>query len=450
MNCGLLNSNNNREGLWNYVLDPYGTNPGFSTIVADPTLLQGHHYAGGQVNVAAGGAQWDLGPAVCPSALTASCSQLRLGNVYTAQFSPNHGVSSNPQFNGVAGYGMGDGDGGNGVDSHPGPCFGTTCFDARPIDGGYSVGSSGGSPILGNSAHQFTPVTGQLWRFSGANTVLHRKILPTFAFVGRNPLVDISGPSSLIGTTSVNQFTYCYANVAGECYSGSNVGDVYVNAPHVQYPWCWYPGIANQPDDITSICVGDLGGQTANVLEFSATGNDWTGTTTRRLGPAYSRYNQMNVFWNLIAGPSLSFLGNYGRWLEGVRSDVLLSSLPPMPQPDSISRNAFVPVGLTLAPPSGVPVASAIVEFGYAENGSAQSFYCTSRQETCVASSRTINAATPFFYEQTERFTAVPCASGCTITVPVLSQHVLYYQWKYFGGSGQVVATSQIRAVAVP
>jgi hypothetical protein len=450
MVCGLINFQGARQALWNYVNDPYGANAGFSTIVADATLIGGHHYAGKQVNVVAGGAQYNLGPAVCPSSLTRACLQVRTGTVYTAQFSPNRGFSISPQFDGVAGYGPGDGDDGNSVDSHPGPCFGTACFDAHPLIGGYAAGVAGTGPILGTSAAPYTLVAGQLWKISGANNVLHRKIVPTFAYVGRNPLVDVSGPSSSIGTASASQFTYCYAYVAGECYSGSSAGDVYVNAPHVQYPWCWYPGIAVQPDDVTSICIGDLGSHTANVVEFNASGNDWTGAATRRLGPAFIRYNQMHIFWNLIAGPSLSFFGSYGRWLDGVRSDALLASLPPMPQADSVSRNTFVPIALTLSPPPGLPLASAVVEFGYAENGGAGAYYCTSRQETCIASSAGINPATPFFYEQSEQFAGVPCAAGCTVTVPAVPQRILYYRWKYLSAAGQAIAVSAAHAVATP
>jgi hypothetical protein len=450
MNCGLLNAQGSKLALWNYLGDPYGANANFSTIVTDATLIGGHHYAGTQVNVTAAGAQYNLGVSVCPSALTSACLQVRSGNLYTAQLSPNRGLTTNPQFAGAAGFGTGLGDDGNSVDSHPGPCFGTTCFDARPFDGGYAVGATGSGSLLGTSSSTYTLVTGQLWKISGANNVLHRKILPTFAYVGRNALVDVSGASSSIGTTASSQFTYCYVNNTGECYPGSNVGDVYVNAPYVQFPWCWYPGIAVQPDDVTSICIGDLGGHTANVVQLSATGNDWTGALTRRLGTLFARYNQMHIFWNTIAGPTLSFFGGYARWLDGVRNDALLASLPPMPQGDSISRNTFVPITLNLTPPRGLPLASAVVEFGYAENGSAGAYYCTSRQETCVASSRAVNTSAPFFYEQSEQFSGTPCTTGCSVTVPALPQRVLYYRWKYLSSAGQTIAASAAHAVVTP
>jgi hypothetical protein len=90
------------------------------------------------------------------------------------------------------------------------------------------------------------------------------------------------------------------------------------------------------------------------------------------------------------------------------------------------------------------------VEFGYAENGDPGSFYCTSRQESCVAVSGAISPSTPFFYEQSETYSGAACSAGCTVAIPALSQRVLYYRWKYRDAFGKVIATSDIRATATP
>jgi hypothetical protein len=91
-----------------------------------------------------------------------------------------------------------------------------------------------------------------------------------------------------------------------------------------------------------------------------------------------------------------------------------------------------------------------VVEFGYAENGGPGSFYCTSRRESCVAVSAAIGSPTPFFYEQAETYSGAPCAAGCAVAIPALSQRVLYYRWKYRDAFGRVIATSESRATATP
>jgi hypothetical protein len=135
------------------------------------------------------------------------------------------------------------------------------------------------------------------------------------------------------------------------------------------------------------------------------------------------------------------------RWLDGVRGENILTVLPPFPTSDSISRNTFVPVHMD-APPTRD--SSIVVEFGYAENGSADSFFCTSRQETCVATSSTVNQALPFYYAQSETYRGVRCGTGCTVEVPALSQRILYCRWKHLNAFGAVVAVGDTRATVTP
>jgi len=328
------------------------------------------------------------------------------------------------------------------VDSHPGPCYNGWCMDARPLEGGPTAVAQTNQP--------FTLVTGQLWKISGMQSALNRKFLTTLAYVGRSPLVDVSGPSSIIGTGVQGSYTYCYALLAGECQPGSAIGDVYVNAPYVSYPYCYYPGIANQDDNTNSICIADLGAYTGNIVQWGYTQHDVVGAGFRRLGPNYSRWNQQDTYWNTDVTPSGFLVASRVRWLDGVRYEDLMTVLPPYPPTDAVARNTFLPVSVTINPPAGLPVVSAIVEFGYAENGGPASYYCTSRQETCVAAGAAINQTTPFYFEQSESYSGVPCAIGCTVTVPALSQRVLYYRWKYLSNSGQIVGYSQARVVVTP
>jgi hypothetical protein len=137
------------------------------------------------------------------------------------------------------------------------------------------------------------------------------------------------------------------------------------------------------------------------------------------------------------------------RWLDGIRHEDIVTVLPPYPASDSIARNTFIPIEVRI-PPQGGAGTRAIVEFGYGENGEAGQFYCTSRQEACVAASSGVNQGSPFYFAQSETYAGVPCAAGCTVTIPALSQRVLYYRWKQRNALGQVTAASETRAVVTP
>jgi hypothetical protein len=104
-------------------------------------------------------------------------------------------------------------------------------------------------------------------------------------------------------------------------------------------------------------------------------------------------------------------------------------------------------VAVSIDPAAGLSIQRAFVEFGYAENGDPGNYYCVSRQETCVAASGAINPPTPFYFEQSESFVGVPCVAGCTITIPALSQRILYYRWRYLNNSGQIVGSSAAHVV---
>jgi len=447
MNCGLVGKiwGQGGYGMWNFRADPYGLNQDGSTILVDWNNVGGHGCSVPDgVHVNSAGMPSRIGETACPSGALggtgANCYQIRTGTLATIIGAPGWGVAADPPFAGAIGIGTA-----NTVDSHPGPCLGALwCLDARPMNGGTSDGVAS---MAGSSGTPFTLLAGQLWKLAGGGTVLKRKQLATMAYVGRSPLVDVSGPSSSIPIDATGSYTYCVAVAAGECYSGSAANDVFVNAPIVSYGYCTYAGIAVQADDTNSICIGPLGPFTGNLTQFSVLQQDTYGAYARRLGPTFSRWNQQSVFWNMSMTPNGELGFSQARWLDGVRSDNLVTVLPPYPPVDNISRSTFVPITVDI-PPQGAG-SSMVVEFGYAENGPFDSFFCTSRQEACVAAGAN-NQTTPFYFAQSERYSGVSCASGCTIAIRALSQRVLYYRWGQLDTSGKIAAVSATGVIVTP
>jgi hypothetical protein len=123
---------------------------------------------------------------------------------------------------------------------------------------------------------------------------------------------------------------------------------------------------------------------------------------------------------------------------------------------DSVARNTFIPVRVNLAPPPGARVDNAIVEFGYSEYGSASAYRCSTRGEACAVGPATnpgqIDSVNPFYFETTESgsLAGTPCANGCSIAVPAVSQRVVYCHVVYRDAAKKVVAQSVPFAIATP
>jgi hypothetical protein len=164
---------------------------------------------------------------------------------------------------------------------------------------------------------------------------------------------------------------------------------------------------------------------------------------TRILTSGFSRYYNTNVYWSARALPDASWALFQAPWINGQRTDLMAIKLPPWPGEDSVNRTIFQSLQVQLGSvPAGTN--NIIAEFGYDTN-----FYCTSRQEVCVANGAAVNEATPFYWAS-EAYSGLACGSACTITIPAIAQRVVYYRLKYRDAGNAAIATGPTRAVAIP
>ncbi|MCU1234468.1 MAG: hypothetical protein JWP63_2435 [Candidatus Solibacter sp.] len=295
---------------------------------------------------------------------------------------------------------------------------------------------------------------------SGLYGAINRRIQPTWASCGTQALIDVSSAATgnVLSDTSTDSYKYCVARKGGECRAGSQQGDIYVNCPNVtkrpsgSYGCNWISDNQEKPVDI---CVGNMSAYLNSVVQVGFKQNDFSGALGRSLSKGMARYRLMDDYWH---GKSLSD----GSWLmfrsmytNGAWTDILLGKLPPYPPTDTVARSKYQPIPVKLTPPAGLAVDNAIVQFGYAENGLAGNFYCTSRQEKCLATASTL-PATPFAFPSDgaggveSGVAGLACSNGCTIAVPAISQRMLYYQVKYRDASNKTLASGRMEVIAIP
>jgi len=323
------------------------------------------------------------------------------------------------------------------------PTEGQAAFDVRPL-----VGKFTGPPA---PPDLWTLVSGQLWKTTypvkDPDDVgnLNRKLLPTAASSGSHPLIDVSGPASSLADNAAASYRYCIPRASGECRAGSRVGELYVNAPSVTYPYCYGAGVTGQTSPANDICVDNMPAAGQGLVQFSTLQADPSGQFQRILvKPMSGKLKLTSGFANARPLPDNSWILFQANYLDSARRELYMAKLPPWPAPDGVDRSTFVPLPLQLTPPSGLGVTNAIVEFGYQEfNGT-----CTTRKEACVANAAAVGAV-PFQFAG-ENPPGAPCSSACTIAIPAVSQRILYYTVKYRDASNKVLAVTPAQALATP
>jgi hypothetical protein len=444
-----------QEMYWHYTVDPLGRNVNGDNVV-DLNAPGGHNGGNDSLQFGSGYAGPSGPTSQCPYIFfpgnNAPCFQLRYGTGPAIVSAPILALAAVPPFAGIGGAGGLSND----IDTHPsGRCIGDSPAQNPWCASPYTANDYGPGPensaftaCNGSGCNPSLAATPTIWKYTAAQgAVLNRKIFQTAAYVGRMPLVDVSGPSSDI---TAAQDTYCYAVTANECLAGSVAGDIYINAPFVSAGQCVYPGVAVQPDDRNAICIFD-NQMTGNVWQIGVAGEDMTGSRYRTTGNLFSRWNQHGVFWNVLTPATGTVMFSQARWLDGVGNEDLITVLPPFPAPDTTARNTFVNVPVLVTPPPGAQVDNVVVEFGYAENGDPTKFFCSSRQEACVAVSGSVNASNPYSFEYSESYQGFHCSGrSCVVTIPALPQRVVYYRCKYRAASGAVIALSGTGVVTTP
>jgi Viral BACON domain len=259
------------------------------------------------------------------------------------------------------------------------------------------------------SVFRFTVPVGNI-----ASTLTNYKLRPPVVYAGRWILQDISSPTTGNVITDSTAWKYCFAALANECRTGSQPGEIYASIPNVPavMPNCysnWFT--ENLP------CAAFPATSASQLVQMDASRSYSNFEHGRLMTMGLSGYGKQYSGSAFTAEPT----GNWGffrcDWCNGERSEILMTSLAPWRDDNLIARNDFqnVPVVITGGH------AYAEVQFGYSKYGAPNQYRCSWRQEACNTSGN------PYAFESEAR-TLTACSSGCTINIPSLPDHIVYYR----------------------
>lgn len=417
------------DALWSFVGDPNGTST--TAVELDP-LRNGTGHATNRPGGIAWSTVQDTGPDIDGNLYGYYSS--RVGSLSTIYSLTPWFVAGNPPFAGITGYGNP-----NAVDGHPSqPHFlaaQQTLFDSRPYLGQDGATGTSGSPG--------TSVTGTLYKFTAAQIgKLRRKVLPTWASCSDNPMTDVSTPTTgdIIGGTDT--YKYCVAANANECRTGSTTGDVYANCPLTNFKYSYALAAGEDNDELRWITVTDAGAYAHGISEVPMQVYSLFGAGARQLSYVGQRYSHVNVFGNVKSTPLGQWVIAQAPWYGDIRAEALLIKRPPT-IPDSNARSTFSPIAVTMTAPSEAN--RMLIQYGY----DATNFYCSSRAETCYATSATINETTPFLYAA-ELINGSGSTTG-KVLIPARPSRIVYWRiiWRA-SASGSTISTGPTQVSAVP
>jgi len=292
----------------------------------------------------------------------------------------------------------------------------TWATDNKAINGGSTVGPENfietepvAYTLVGGTStvYKFTAITGLI-----TPNEANYKLFGLIGNADRYLLQDVSGPASSLSDSA--EFQVCMALAAGECHAGSSAGQVYETVPNVPsiQSYCIAPWLTeNYP------CAGFKAPLQAWLHQFSVSQSYYGGEYNRRitlgLNGHYRQYGA-STFIPEVTGTWAFFKAD---WADGIRSELFMTKFPPFPGGNSIPRNTFVNYSIQV--PGGGAYAE--IKFGYMENGSAQAYFCTNRQDPCTTS------GSPFAYPSIDGRTLLACSSGCTVNIPAIAGRAVYY-----------------------
>jgi hypothetical protein len=311
--------------------------------------------------------------------------------------------------------------------------------------GGGGIESNGGA-AFGSMSLTLVSGTSQTFQVAGdccAAGPSDYKRLGLAGFAGRYLARDVSSPAT--GNTSdLPGWSYCRAFNANECVQGASAGSLYMSLPMADL------GSQCASSQFTQAipCLYQPAPWSGQSIQFRIDLSDFSGLATRKFGYVHGHPGTAYEYSNCRPAADAQFMFCPGYWLDGVRSEWLAYRIPPALPADNVNRTSFVPVTLTY---QGVTFASNIrARFGYLENGG-DLLRCTAYAQDCSTEIPSASTSDPYSFTN-EAVTRQGCVSGavCTVTIPSLPNRVLYYVVDRLDGSGNVVATTPLSAVAVP
>jgi hypothetical protein len=314
----------------------------------------------------------------------------------------------------------------------------------NPSEGG-GIESNGGA-ALGTMSMALVAGTSQTYQVAAdccAAGPSDYKRLGLVGFAGRYLARDVSSP--VTGNTGdLPSWSLCRAFQSNECLQGSSPGNLYMSLPKADLS----SACASSQFTQAIPCLYQPAPWSGQSIEFRIDRTDFSGVTTRKFGYVHGHPGTTYAYSNCRPTADAQFMFCPGYWLDGVRTEWLAYRIPSAFPVDSVNRTTFVPVNVTY---QGVPYASNIrARFGYLENGG-DLLRCTAYAQDCSTEIPSAASSDPYSFTN-QSVTRQSCANGaaCALTIPSLPNRVLYYVIDRLDGSGNVVTSSAMQAVAVP